>query len=128
MERNVENLEISLNNNKEIVFIKDLNKNVTKTEVKNLTKDKSYDSDETKKEISAVDDDCNDSITTLNKVDNENTQTSSEESESETDLESTSELESLTESESESVTESESESTSEGSIDDSYVQVDAEDK
>jgi cell division protein FtsB len=76
MESNIENLEISLDRNLEIVFVDDSKENITKA--KALAKSKFYDADETKKEVSNLDD-CNDSILTLNKDDdNDETQISSE--------------------------------------------------
>jgi len=84
MESNIENLEKVLNNNQEYVYVNtDYTKNEEETPIKNkINLDKevcldrevtSYDTDETKKETSIItEDDCNDSVLTLNKDDNEN--------------------------------------------------------
>jgi len=73
MESNLENLEISLDKNQEIVYLNEKEKLNSKT-----IKEKIDDIDETKKEFSlqsSLEDDCNDSVLTLNKdYDNESSQ------------------------------------------------------
>ncbi|OUM69721.1 hypothetical protein PIROE2DRAFT_2362 [Piromyces sp. E2] len=77
MESNIENLEIALNKNQEYVYVNtDEVSDIANTSKKKTNKD-IYDTDETKKEISALESDCNDSILTLNKdSDNDSTQLS----------------------------------------------------
>lgn len=76
MESNIENLENTLNKNQEIVYVNDAKENLNSE----ILKDKLYDIDETKKEFSlqsSLEDDCNDSILTLNKeYDNDSSQLS----------------------------------------------------
>jgi len=83
MESNIENLEKVLNNNQEYVYVNTDVTNNKETPLKNkINLDKevsldrevtSYDTDETKKETSIItEDDCNDSVLTLNKDENDN--------------------------------------------------------
>jgi len=77
MENNIENLEKVLDNNQEYVYVNaNDTKNMEETSLINKITDNidregtSYDTDETRKETSLItEDDCNDSVLTLNKED-----------------------------------------------------------